>query len=236
MSRNVYTLCACLAAMLALFPLPGRGQDVIPSAMPVMAIVDDDGMESEESSYEGSAPVTAIFRAQPENVGNYTPYYEWRFSRQGEEKPFLTRYEEETQYVFKESGAFVIELYVSFVQGTDTIEYEIDEPFVVNISESKLELPNAFTPNGDGINDVFKVKEGYQSIISFEAKVFSRWGKKLYEWNDIEGGWDGRSGGRDVPDGAYYLVVKAKGADGKDYDIKKVINILRGYTENGSSE
>ncbi len=96
-----------------------------------------------------------------------------------------------------------------------------------------MELPNAFTPNGDGINDIFKVKEGYKSIVSFEAKVFNRWGKKLYEWNDIEGGWDGRSGGKNVPDGAYYLIVKARGADGKNYDVKKVINILRGFSDKG---
>ena len=46
---------------------------------------------------------------------------------------------------------------------------------------------------------------------------------------------DGKSGGSDVPDGAYYLVVQAKGADGRHYNIKKVINILRGYTENGGT-
>ena len=45
------------------------------------------------------------------------------------------------------------------------------------------------------------------------------------------GGWDGKSGGSNVPDGAYYLVIKAKGADGRNYDIKKTINLLRGYTE-----
>ena len=65
----------------------------------------------------------------------------------------------------------------------------------------------------------------------FRAIVFSRWGKKLYEWNDPAGGWDGRSGGSDVPDGAYYLNIEARGADGKNYHIKKTINLLRGYTE-----
>ena len=67
------------------------------------------------------------------------------------------------------------------------------------------------------------------------ATVFNRWGKKLYEWSDLDGGWDGKSGGKDVPDGGYYLVVKARGADGRNYDIKKVINVLRGYTESNSA-
>ncbi len=196
-----------------------------------MSIVAEDGTETEETAYDGSAPMEAIFRANPQEVGVYTPYYEWRFLRQGEAEPFLIRYEEETRYTFAQSGAFNVELYISFVNGTDTLEYVIDEPFNITISESKLELPNAFTPNGDGVNDVFRVKEGYQSIVSFEAAVFNRWGKKLYEWRELDGGWDGKSGGSDVPDGAYYLVVKARGADGHNYNIKKVINILRGYTE-----
>lgn len=128
-----------------------------------------------------------------------------------------------------------MELRVSFVLGTDTVEYVMDQPFTVNISESKLELPNAFTPNGDGINDIYRVKDGYQSIVSFKATVFNRWGKKLYSWSALDGGWDGRSGGSEVPDGAYYLVVEARGADGRNYNVKKVINLLRGFTESSAT-
>ena len=138
--------------LFCLLPCVGFAQSAYPSAMPTMTITAADGEESEETEYEGTAPIKALLRAHPENVGSYTPYYEWRFSRQGEEKPFLTRYEEETTYEFRESGAFLVELYISFVEGTDTIEYEMDSPFMVNISESKLEVPNAFTPNGDGVN------------------------------------------------------------------------------------
>lgn len=217
--------------LIACIPFTMRAQ----SASPKMWVIEADGNETDMDVYDGSAPMHARFEANVEDEGNYTPYYEWRFSRQGETQPFLTRYEATTEYVFTESGAFSVELYISFVEGTDTLEFVSDQPFTISISESKLELPNAFTPNGDGINDVFRVKDGYQSIISFEASVYNRWGKKLYSWKDLEGGWDGRSGGSDVPDGAYYLVVKARGADGRNYHIKKVINILRGYTENSGS-
>lgn len=218
-----------LSAML--LPLTAAAQEALPTARPTMTVTAADGTETEETAFDGSAPMTARFEAHPQNTDEYTPHYEWRFTRAGEEAPFLVRYDEETTYTFDRSGTYVIELYVTFTRGEETVEYASDEAFTVSISESKLEFPNAFTPNGDGVNDVFRAKEGYQSIISFEAKVFNRWGKKLYEWNDPDGGWDGRSGGSDVPDGAYYLVVKARGADGRNYDIKKVINILRGYTE-----
>ena len=99
----------------------------------------------------------------------------------------------------------------------------------MSISESKLEFPNAFSPNGDGYNDVLRAKEGYQSIVSFEAAVFSRWGRKLYSWNSPAGGWNGKVNGRTVSDGVYFLVVKAKGADGRKYNIKKTISVLTGY-------
>ena len=220
-----------LLFVLFFLPTVSFAQEEMPSAEPTMTIIAKDGTETDEVEFSGSAPMHARFKANAINEGSYFPYYEWRFNREGEEKPFLIRYDEETEYVFQESGAFTVELRISFIQGNDTIEFLMDEPYKIGINESKLEIPNAFTPNGDGINDIFKVKDGYESIISFEAVVFNRWGKKLYEWKELDGGWDGKSGGSDVPDGAYYLVVKARGADGRKYDTKKVINILRGYTE-----
>lgn len=216
-------------------PLRVAAQYAYPSAQPSMAVVSADGTEEDAVSYDGSAPMTAVFRANPQDVGDYVPRYEWRFTRSGEASPLLVRYDEDTRYTFMDSGSFTVELLVSFVQGTDTVEFRQDSPFVVSIDESLLEFPNAFTPNGDGINDVFRAKEGYQSIVSFEAAVFNRWGRKLYEWKDVAGGWDGKSGGSDVPDGAYFLVVKARGADGREYNVKKTISLLRGYTESGGS-
>ena len=92
-------------------------------------------------------------------------------------------------------------------------------------------MPNAFSPNGDDINDTYKVKE-YQSLIEFHAYIFNRWGQKLYEWdNPAAEGWDGKYHGRDVKQGVYFCLVKAKGADGRKFTIRKDVNLLRGYTE-----
>ena len=66
--------------------------------------------------------------------------------------------------------------------------------------------------------------------------MFNRNGKKLYEWTDPAGGWDGKCGGKEAPDGGYYLYVQAQGADGKKYEYKKVINVLRGYTESSTAQ
>lgn len=231
MSRSLHLW---LPVLLWLTGVALWGQEAYPSASPTMTLTEADGTQEETSVYEGSAPLHAVFSANPEDVGGYTPYYEWRFTREGESEPFLKRFDEVTEYDFNTSGTTSVTLYISFVQGRDTITYEMDSPFIVTISESKLEMPNAFTPNGDGYNDIFKAKEGYESIVEFHATIFNRWGRKLFEWDDPAEGWNGTAGGSDVPDGAYYLVVKARGADGRRYDMKKTINLLRGYTQDGS--
>lgn len=107
-----------------------------------------------------------------------------------------------------------------------------DSPVTVTISESQLQMPNAFSPNGDGINDIYKAKSGYQSLVEFHGYIFNRWGQKLFEWRDPADGWDGTYKGKPVKDGVYFCLVKAKGADGKEYNIKRDVNLLRGYIEN----
>lgn len=209
--------------------------DEVPTIDPQATFTTDEGEET-GTSYSGSAPLTVVFHANAENVGVYTPHYEWRFTKEGETQPYLVRYEEETEYTFTEAGSHRIVLYATFINGTDTVAYTKDywqdaQPITIQISESKLEMPNAFSPNGDGINDVYRAKSNYQSIVEFDAYIFNRWGQKLYEWHDPAGGWNGKFNGKDVKQGVYFVLVKAKGADGRKYNIKKDVNLLRGYTE-----
>lgn len=209
--------------------------DEVPTIDPQATFTTDEGEET-GTSYSGSAPLTVVFHANAENVGMYTPHYEWRFTKEGETQPYLVRYEEETEYTFTEAGSHRIVLYAKFINGNDTVAYTKDywqdaQPITIQISESKLEMPNAFSPNGDGINDIYRAKNNYQSIVEFDAYIFNRWGQKIYEWHDPAGGWDGKFNGKDVKQGVYFVLVKAKGADGRKYNIKKDVNLLRGYTE-----
>ncbi|MBQ2334005.1 MAG: gliding motility-associated C-terminal domain-containing protein, partial [Prevotella sp.] len=98
-----------------------------------------------------------------------------------------------------------------------------------------LKMPNAFSPNSDEPNKTYHAKDGYKSIVEFHAYIFNRWGQKLYEWDDPAGAWDGTYNGRPVKEGVYYCLVKAKGADGRKFNIRTDVNLLRGYTEKGSS-
>lgn len=234
-------LKAYLFTMLMLLSAAtGWGQGEVPTIAPSATYTDADGNEQSETNILESAPLTVTFKANAENTGGWTAHYEWHFYKEGSrDQVYLKRYEENTTFTFTEAGAHYIELWALFTQGSDSVaytdEYWVSEgaPLTVGISESKLEMPNAFSPNGDGINDIYKAKEGYRSLIAFKATIFNRWGQKLYSWDDPAGGWDGKYKGKDVKQGVYYVLVKAKGADGRKFDIKRDVNLLRGYTEGG---
>lgn len=204
----------------------------------------DEGEQVTEEleSYSGSAPVTAAFKANPEDTDGYTARYEWVIYESGNaDKVIVHRFDEDIEYTFLHSGSFTVELRATFTDGDETQTYpaEGDEParFTVSVSESRLEMPNAFSPNDDGYNDVYRAKDTHQSIVSFKATIFNRSGQKLYSWSDVNGGWDGRYHGKVVPDGVYFVNVVAKGADGRSYHIRKDVNVLTKYTEsNGGAE
>lgn len=231
-------LYALALSLMTITEVEADVNDETPTINPTATYTTDEGEEVSDS-YSGNAPLVGRFQANPENVGVYSAYYEWHFTLENESSPYLTRYEEDTEYTFITAGTHKIELYATFINGNDTIKYT-DEywadrgSLTVTISESKLEMPNAFSPNGDGINDIYKAKDGYQSIVEFHAYIFNRWGQQLYSWDNPAGGWDGKYKGKDVKQGVYFVLVKAKGADGRKFDIKRDVNLLRGFTESTS--
>lgn len=211
--------------------------DDTPMINPTATYTNYKGETETSTNYSDNAPLTGVFVANPTNTDGWNCYYEWRFTRENETEPYLIRYEEDTEYVFKEAGTHLIMLYATFTKGSKTIEYTDEywgqemSPLSVTISESKLIMPNAFSPNHDQRNDTYKVKE-YQSLIEFHATIYNRWGQKLYEWDDPAAeGWDGTFHGKDVKQGVYFVEVVAKGADGRTYHVRSDVNLLRGYTE-----
>ena len=188
---------------------------VIPQMMaqnisPCAEIATETG-DVQTTSYEGSAPLKVRFLSGSDD---HDGYFEWRFYKNEivEGQHYLLRHEENTDFTFTEAGTHLVCLFASFPNG-----------------EEKLSDP--ISPNGDNRNDTYKAKEGYQSIVEFKATIYNRWGQKLYEWTDPAGEWDGKFNGKDVKEGVYYVHVQAKGADGVKYNIKKDVNLLRGYTE-----
>lgn len=216
-------------------------------ATPAGTIVEENGKQPEEEtilyggdSYTASAPLKMLFEANADEQEGYTYAYEWViFPADTPESPILRRFEADTEYTFYDSGTFGVQLKVTYTtydeEGNELALEEESDPITIVISESSLKVPNAFSPNGDGINDVFRVT--YKSLVKFNAYVFNRWGKRIYEWNlsNIDDGWDGSHNGKQVKDGVYFIVVQAVGSDGVKYDIKQDINILRGLNENSNN-
>lgn len=233
---------AFLLPLMLLFTYNAAAQTETPTISPTATYTDSDGNQQESSNISESAPLTVTFTSGAEGTNGWNTHYEWHFYKEGKrESPYLVRYEEETSYTFTEAGAHFVELWATFTNNGDSVQYadtywsSEGNPIVVSVAESRLEFPNAFSPNGDGINDIYKAKEGYQSIVEFQATIFNRWGQKIYSWSDPAGGWDGKFNGKDVKQGVYFVLVKAKGADGRKFNIKKDINLLRGYTETDNS-
>lgn len=91
----------------------------------------------------------------------------------------------------------------------------------VRVIVDKIEVPNIITPNGDGSNDKFVIKN-IEEIESSTILIFNRWGKKVYESNNYDNTWEGDN----LADGVYYYVIKYK-TFLDEYEVKGSLTIMR---------
>lgn len=86
-------------------------------------------------------------------------------------------------------------------------------------------IPNAFSPNGDGVNDLLRFRG--KQVVSFHMAIFSRWGEKVFETNDINAFWDGRYNGNPCIPGVYTYYCKVKCEAGFENLLKGDITLVR---------
>lgn len=126
-----------------------------------------------------------------------------------------------TSNIYNSVGNYTVMLIVTDGTCSDTAYVTIDA-----FGESAILIPNVFTPNGDGSNDLFKV-DGV-NLESVEGVIFNRWGQEMFSWNSVNGGWDGRTtAGTEVPDGTYFYIITAVGQDGTEYFKKGAFSLIR---------
>jgi len=128
-----------------------------------------------------------------------------------------------TNAVYSAPGTYTVMLLTSKGSCIDTT-YKIIK---VDIP-SKLEVPNIFTPNNDGSNDVFFFKVANMGEI--HTVIVDRWGNKVYETTSSTGNvaWDGKNfKGKDCADGVYFYIVKGTGKDSKEYEVKGNVTLIR---------
>jgi large repetitive protein len=86
-------------------------------------------------------------------------------------------------------------------------------------------VPNVFTPNGDGKNDLLLVYGNY--ITKLEMRIFNQWGQQIEMITDKNRGWDGRYKGKAQPVGVYVYTLQAELSDGRKVQLKGYIQLLR---------
>lgn len=134
-------------------------------------------------------------------------------------------YQPNPTFVFDTLGEHTVDLIVTHPSGCpDTIR----KTFFIG-PQSTYFIPNAFSPNGDGINDVFKGKGNFEYISDFEMSIYSRTGEQVFLTNDIEEGWNGRirNVGKDLPPDVYVLKLFYLDAEDNPVDESGFITLVR---------
>lgn len=124
-------------------------------------------------------------------------------------------------HVYTTSGQYTVTLITTNSYGCyDTVQYTF-----VNVLEG-LDIPNVFSPNGDGLNDVFHVFAS--GIEEYTIEIYDRWGLRVFETTAPRIDWDGRTNaGSNASPGTYFYILYARTQSGKVYDTRGHITLLR---------
>lgn len=171
---------------------------------------------------KGFAPLQVIFNNHSySNAGNNNITTFWGFGNGGSQITYSSLVSPTVTYV--SPGTYTT---VSFVTKGSCIDS------VYNVIEVKpppaLEIPTLFTPNGDGVNDLFFLKT--KSLTEINFTIYDRWGDKIVDIKSTTGNieWNGTNTfGMEVADGVYFYILKAKAEDDRFFEHKGNITIVR---------
>jgi gliding motility-associated-like protein len=167
---------------------------------------------------DNSIKSTYLDPIQFTNLSVNNTYNFWYFTNQtisGEVNPTV---------LFDDPGVYVACLLVSDVRGCDdTLCKEI----IIGCPEEALFIPNTFTPNDDGLNDVFRVSTLGQCIDSFEMDIFDRWGEVIFTTKDLAKGWDGKVKGIIAKNDVYAYLVKYTMINKKAYTKTGHVTLMK---------
>ncbi len=96
----------------------------------------------------------------------------------------------------------------------------------VKVDENEVKMPNIFTPNGDGKNDVLVLNP--KPLTSYYAAVFDRSGREITHWTNVNNAWDGKlKSGDNASVGVYYYIVSGIDTEGKKFNYKSFVHLSR---------
>jgi gliding motility-associated-like protein len=160
---------------------------------------------------------------------------------------YVDQYVYDTAYVYLSDTVYIPELLydTTYIFQLDTVnEYIVQEIFINCVTGDPCEenpefdgcdevsvfVPNVFTPNNDGLNDVFYAQHfGPMCWNSWKLSVYNRWGGMVFQTNDSTQSWDGSvmGGSHYAADGIYVWVLQARSSSGKSIDIKGTVQLFR---------
>jgi len=156
----------------------------------------------------GTAPLSVNFANQSTGATGYL----WTFGDTNNNTSTST----DPSHTYTATGTYTVTLIAT--NGGCTNPYSV----IIDVfSASTVIIPNVFTPNGDGFNDVFKITTN--GIKDMTCDIFNRWGTKIHTLNSVTDSWDGSGS----VDGTYFYVLKATGYDGKEFNEKGFISLFK---------
>lgn len=108
----------------------------------------------------------------------------------------------------------------------DAIGCQDSDTVQIVVNNSSYELPNAFTPDGDGNNDRFRLLKN-EAVDIVEFKVFNRWGQLVYDNESGDQGWDGNQNDKPAPSDAYAYMILIRLGDGQEIVLKGEVTLIR---------
>ncbi|MDR1543023.1 MAG: gliding motility-associated C-terminal domain-containing protein, partial [Prevotellaceae bacterium] len=156
-----------------------------------------------EKDLNGSGPLNVYLESRAN-----TPtanYFKWQIYNIENPQNYRNYYEENIHYTFQDYGSYVARLIVTSDGGcesvADSVEVQVED-YV------DIQIPSAFSPNGDTANEEFRI--AYKSINpnTYKCVIYNRWGRVVYRGNNPQKGWDGRVNGKMSATGAYYYFIE----------------------------
>jgi gliding motility-associated-like protein len=115
--------------------------------------------------------------------------------------------------------------YQGYYETIDSITITVRNCDTLIPKPNELIVSNAFTPNYDGVNDLFHANGN--NIAQIQAKIFNRWGQELYKWDNLNEGWNGKYKGKEVSAGTYFYVITVVYNNGSVEEKKGAVELIR---------
>ncbi len=169
-----------------------------------------------EISYNASGTMVGSSIRFKTNIDITDANYTWDF---GDE---TQSFDKSPEHKYNKQGSYDVKLRID--NKTCTINLALEN---FKISDKGFDIPNIFTPNNDGKNDVFEVSVP-DDVKSFNAVIMSRDSKLVYQWSDSKDGWDGLMiNGQEAASGTYYYIITGVDKSGESFEYKSFIELRR---------